>query len=84
MNYAFCWNVLSQIEADTIVSKLLENMAKREKLNSKGKVVCKFIYYRISDGLRNLLLSTKELLFRFRQKIYESDKVCYFKLDYYF
>ncbi|MDK2791397.1 MAG: hypothetical protein PWQ25_260, partial [Deferribacteres bacterium] len=37
-----------------------------------------------SDGLKNLLLSTKELLFRFRQKIYESDKVCYFKLDYYF
>jgi hypothetical protein len=81
---SFCWNVLSQIEADTIVSKLLENMAKREKLNSKGKVVCKFIYYRISDGLKNLLLSAKELLFRFRQKIYESDKVCYFKLDYYF
>ncbi|UOD35828.1 transposase [Deferribacteraceae bacterium V6Fe1] len=81
---SFCWNVLSQIEKDTIVSKLLENMAKREKFNSKGKVVCKFIYYRISDGLMNLLLSSKERLFRFREKIYESDKVCYFKLDYYF
>jgi hypothetical protein len=55
-----------------------------EKFNSKGKIVCKFMYYRISDGLMNLLLSSKERLFRFREKIYESDKVCYFKLDYYF
>jgi hypothetical protein len=80
---SFCWNVLSQVESDTIAAKMLDRMSKREKVNRKGRVVCRFIYYRISDGIRNLLLLLEKKLFDFRKKIYESDMVSFFKISYY-
>ena len=54
---SFCWNLLSQVESDRVIAVELERMARREKYNTKDKVVCKFKNYRISDGIRNVLLS---------------------------
>lgn len=80
---SFCWNLLSQIESDRLLALELERMSGREKYNTKKKTVCKFMHYRISDGIRNMLLSCNKKLFRFRDKRYLSDMVHYMKIPYY-
>lgn len=80
---SFCWNLLSRIESDKLLATELERMSGREKYNTKNKIVCKFMNYRISDGIRNMLLSYNNKLFKLRDKKYESDKVHYMKIPYY-
>lgn len=41
------------------------------------------MHYRISNGIRNMLLSYNKRLFRFRDKKYKSDIVYYMKIPYY-
>ena len=80
---SFCWNVLSQIESDVMISKLLEDMAKREKYDNEDKKVCEFKYYRISDGIERVLRSYNGKIFHHRDKKYACDYVMYFKIGYY-
>jgi len=80
---SFCWNLLSRIESDRLLAGELERMSRREKYNTKNKTVCKFMHYRISDGIRNMLLSYNNKLFEFRGKKYKSDMVYYMKIPYY-
>jgi len=58
-------------------------MSKREKYNTERKTVCKFMNYRLSDGIRNVLLSYNDRLFKFRDKKYQSDKMHYMTVPYY-
>lgn len=58
-------------------------MSRREKYNTKNRTVCTFMHYRISNGIRNMLLSYNKRLFRFRDKKYKSDIVYYMKIPYY-
>ncbi|AEI13985.1 transposase IS4 family protein [Flexistipes sinusarabici DSM 4947] len=80
---SFCWNLLSRIESDRLLAVELERMSRREKYNTKNRTVCTFMHYRISDGIRNMLLSYNKRLFRFRDKKYKSDIVYYMKIPYY-
>ena len=80
---SFCWNLLSRIESDRLLAGELERMSRREKYNTKNETVCKFMHYRISDGIRNMLLSYNNKLFEFRGKKYKSDMVYYMKIPYY-
>lgn len=58
-------------------------MSKREKYNTEKKTVCKFMNYRLSDGIRNVLLSYNDRLFKFRDKRYQSDRLYYMTVPYY-